>query len=140
MMRDAPCLKVLNINVEGTSSGICLPVDLFNGQTPWLRHVAIWGFWSPWSLLLLRNLCTLTIHVPYLKKNIQEPPSEVLDVLEWMPALKKLNLYYSLPSCTAQLIPAGPNPRRVVLRSLSELVIMGLANDAAYFISHLDLP
>ena len=57
-----------------------------------------------------------------------------------MPALQRLELRDSLPDCTAQLISAIPNQRRVALRSLSQLVITDSANDVAYLMSHLDLP
>jgi len=66
--------------------------------------------------------------------------SQVLDVLEQMPALQTLKLWFSLPDCGAQLISAAPNQRRVALRSLSQLVIWDSADGVAYLMSHLDLP
>jgi len=56
-----------------------------------------------------------------------------------MPALKRLELGHLLPDYTAPLISTDPNQRRIALRSLSQLIVDS-ANDAAYFMSHLDIP
>jgi len=133
--KDAPCLESLMVHlVDATDTSF---PDLFNSQTPHLCHVMIWGIRSVWSLSLLRNLHTLVI---ISTTGCQELISKVLDVLEQMPAFQILKLHYSLPKYTRQHISAHTNPRRVALRSLSQLNIGEIANSAAYFMSHLDLP
>jgi len=140
--RSAPCLEFIrienwNIAIDAIAS---LPVHLFNDQTPQLRHVYLSQVQSPWSLSLLRNLHSLTIHATGCRDE-SSSLHQVLDVLEQMPALRRLVLsYYSIPKYTGERISAVTNPRRVALRSLSQLVITGSANDVPYFMSHLDLP
>jgi len=136
MTKDAPCLESLTVDVEGASLETSFPLDLFNGRTPQLRHVSIERIRPAWSLSLLRNLHTLMISTV----RCQEPISKVLDVLEQMPVLQRLELWHSLPDYTAQPISVDSNQRCVALRSLSQLIITDSANEVAYLMSHLDLP
>ncbi|EIW58221.1 uncharacterized protein TRAVEDRAFT_47389 [Trametes versicolor FP-101664 SS1] len=119
-----------------------LSSDIFSGQTPKLRHLQIHRIAVDWSNPLFCNtLKTLIIHTVYDNAPSLGEFSQLLDALEAMPQLERLQLNESIPRLPDDTTQLSHHVQRTIsLQHLRHIELFSDAIDSANLLRHISAP
>ncbi|KDQ53826.1 hypothetical protein JAAARDRAFT_209615 [Jaapia argillacea MUCL 33604] len=142
LITPAPRLKCLRLLHGDCFVVRRLPDDLFSGQTPCLRAIALVGLCLDWASPIFSNLVEIDISYSnirmHLYRNRALPSAEdMARILRNCPHLQSLQLIESLPRPTAPGLPILPP---IPLPNLRRLVVEGPAPDCASFVKQITYP
>ncbi|KAK0188990.1 hypothetical protein F5146DRAFT_690294 [Armillaria mellea] len=131
------CISQIYTRYDGTEERIALPYDLFDGQTPRLRHLDLSRCQVHWDSGLMQNLTYLRIAEPGEFRPII---SQFVDLLEQMPYLETLNLEHALP-IVSETTKTLPSPSHIIsLPRLSHIHLVSSVLESANLLNHIDFP
>jgi hypothetical protein len=139
----APALEFLFLS--NSHGAFVIPDTLFNGTTPRLTGLKLYGCDISWKSPLLRGLQTLEILNPSLAVVARSTLEDWLDALNGMPQLQTLTLETPIfhdsdvPTDSVDLLISEPQ-RIITLPSLTKLSIHALAMDCVLAFAHLVFP
>jgi hypothetical protein len=139
----APALEFLSLS--NSDGAFVISDTLFNGTTPRLTGLELYGCDISWKSPLLRGLQTLEILNPSLAVVARSTLEDWLDALNGMPQLQTLTLqtpifhYSDVPTDSVDLLISEPR-RIITLPSLTKLYIHAPAMDCVLAFAHLVFP
>jgi hypothetical protein len=133
----APILEHLSLSYPFPGWMLFLPKDIFEGTTPRLSFLQLFGINISWKSPLLRGLRYLQIYE--LNKENKLRVADWLDALEEMPQLKQLVLHASSLLPDGFMFPSDIK-RSATLPALTHLDLVSTARACATALAHLDLP
>lgn len=133
MHQHAPILHYLTMDGSVYRDRQALPIDLFQGVTPRLRHVTLRGFnIMNWNSGIFKNITHLSI-----QKSAQRPTvNQLLDLLENAAQLQAIDLYEVLPGYVIEHTPH----RTVPLPDLAFIALNGLILECSQLLACLVYP
>ncbi|TFK39789.1 hypothetical protein BDQ12DRAFT_628705 [Crucibulum laeve] len=137
----APILECLVLaalrNDYGMDENLVIPENLLQGDAPRLRSLDLSFCDIKWNSPLLKGLTSLRIN--HTSVDARPSMSELLDVMEQLPDLQKLDLSQCLP-LTGDNAPTGAPDRIISLSYLSLLSVSATVPESENFLRRIALP
>lgn len=140
---DAPFLESLSLSVPrnnrfGMDEDFTLPQSLFSGDISQLQHLELVKCNINWDSSLLTGLTVLKLSdIPLLAR---PTTSQLLDVLEKMPAMEILHLHEVLPSVDDETMLSRVPDRIIALPHLSHIAVISTVPECTNLFKHITIP
>jgi hypothetical protein len=142
MLRNpAPLLERLEFQYSDSPTvALTLPHDLFSGDAPRLRELALRGCGVPWESPVLHTLTSLKVsHTEDLRVDGMKRFGQVMSALRSMPCLEVLDLQHVLPFIHAKGMSNASEPT-IVLPYLKDIRLEGDLRSCTYLLNELVYP